>query len=482
MALSSGIKFRCYPTEEQEIVLSKWMGCQRFIYNAKVAEDRYYRSFARKALSLAGETPPVDQQYSRYKNKELTPFLYEVPPEILRNGATRFMGAYSRFFKGLAGRPAFKKRYGRQSVWITRELFSFTTTGKEHEKQGKAIYDHKLIVGKGRHGIGELAFKAHDAYDIPATITISRQADKWFVSFSNEKSGALIPDKEIIDYYSSLTEGQIDTITQGFDRGVATPLAGSCGEEYDFKEIERIRMKKREKRKRHYQKLLARRKPGSNRRKKMGAKAARCSLYQANVRNEFAHQVSRKLVNAKTEIFVFEDLKIKNMTKAPEPKKDNAGNYVRNGGRAKAGLSKAILDSAWGKTKQYVTYKARKQHKLVIVVPPHCSSLECSKCSHTHPDNRSDRLFECQNCGFTGDADTNAAAVIKKRGINKLRDGEIFVKQTKRVMRLKKKERLGQERAEATHGEKDVRRSGGRASAPRSSVSRETPTTTVLAV
>lgn len=95
--MSSGIKFRCHPTCEQKHILSQWMGCQRVIYNAKVAEDRYYRTFSRKALSLAGIMPPVDQEYARFKNRESTPYLYEVPPQILRNGATRFMAAYHRF-------------------------------------------------------------------------------------------------------------------------------------------------------------------------------------------------------------------------------------------------------------------------------------------------------------------------------------------------------------------------------------------------
>jgi hypothetical protein len=53
-------------------------------------------------------------------------------------------------------------------------------------------------------------------------------------------------------------------------------------------------------------------------------------------------------------------------------------------------------------------------------------------------------------------ADYNASLVIKKTGIRMLLDGGISVKQKKRVMRLKKKHRLGQELAEVTHGEKEI--------------------------
>ena len=113
------------------------MGCQRLIYNAKVEEDRYFRTFSRKALALVDLQPPVDQQYAQFKSKELTPYLYEVPSQILRNGATRFMQAYRRYFKGLALRPAFKKKYGKQSVWLTGELFKFVATGKSRNRRNR---------------------------------------------------------------------------------------------------------------------------------------------------------------------------------------------------------------------------------------------------------------------------------------------------------------------------------------------------------
>jgi hypothetical protein len=46
-----GNKFRCYPTQIQKQTLLNWIGCQRYIYNAKVREDQYFRRFARKSLS-----------------------------------------------------------------------------------------------------------------------------------------------------------------------------------------------------------------------------------------------------------------------------------------------------------------------------------------------------------------------------------------------------------------------------------------------
>ena len=52
MSLSSGVKFRAYPTEKLEEVLSLWIGCQRLVYNAKVAENNYFCTYFVTALSL----------------------------------------------------------------------------------------------------------------------------------------------------------------------------------------------------------------------------------------------------------------------------------------------------------------------------------------------------------------------------------------------------------------------------------------------
>ena len=52
MKITNGIKYRLHPDENQAEILSKWIGCQRFIYNAKVEEDR-----ALQKVSFAGRHP-----------------------------------------------------------------------------------------------------------------------------------------------------------------------------------------------------------------------------------------------------------------------------------------------------------------------------------------------------------------------------------------------------------------------------------------
>ena len=382
----------------------------------------------------------------------------------------------------MALRPAFKKKYGKQSVWLTGELFKFVATGKS-KKKSRSIYDHKLVIGTKKHALGELMFKASDEYSVPSTITISKEAGKWFVSFSYEKAIAVVPEEDLLSHYASMGVESLISITQGNDRGTVIPVATDAGDAYDFTDVQTERMLRKERHAKHYQRMMARRKPGSKRRNRASMKAAGCRRYAADVRNDFAHKTSRSFVDSEKEVFVFEDLSVKNMTKAPKPKKDGYGRYLPNGTRSKAGLNKAILESAWGKVRLFTSYKARRVNKVVIVVPPHHTSQECSRCSHTHPDNRLEQaVFECKNCGFTAHADVNAAHVIKMRGIRMLQAGEITVKAAKKTMRLKKKQQLGQELADGMRVGEGRKTDCGVARISLPSMIRETPTTTVLTI
>ena len=147
--MQTGVKFVANPSPELRLTLAKWMGCQRFIYNAKVDEERYFRTFKNHSLSLVGQYPPCDQTYSQFKDKEISPWLYEVPSQILRNGSVRYEQAHSRFRQGLSNRPKRKYKSNRQSVWITNELFRF-------EELTDGGYRLLLISSKGNKVIGEI--------------------------------------------------------------------------------------------------------------------------------------------------------------------------------------------------------------------------------------------------------------------------------------------------------------------------------------
>ena len=58
------------------------------------------------------------------------------------------------------------------------------------------------------------------------------------------------------------------------------------------------------------------------------------------------------------------------MTKRPKAKQDATGRFLPNGAKAKAGLNRTILASAWGQVVTFTRYKALRQGKPVITVPP----------------------------------------------------------------------------------------------------------------
>lgn len=463
-----GNRFRCYPTPEQQQILLQWIGCQRHIYNAKVREDQYFRRFARKSLQHAGQHAPIDQQYSHFKTG-LTPFLADVPSVLLRNGAVLWKQAYGRFFAGLGNRPTTHGKRGRQSVWLTSEVFEFRPV--VDASTGEAA-GYQLHIGTRKFPVGILAFKAHREYRVPASLHLSVHAGRWHVSFNYDDGVPEPSDRDIAVWLAQHDETELRGMTVGLDRGVNLPLAGSDGQKFDFSETQKQRLARQERYKKRWQRRQARRTPGSAGWVKARNRVARYQRYGLDVRRDVAHKASCALADdPRYKLFVFEALRIGNMTARARPAQDAQGRWLRNGARAKSGLNKSILASAWGQTQTYLQYKARRQGKLVVSVPPFFSSQECAACGHVHQDNRvSQSVFVCHDCGNTDHADHNAAKVIAMRGVRQMLDGRWEQKEKKRCGITRKK--VGAEGSEPaaptqlTPGEIAVSRRGGNTPAP----------------
>lgn len=471
--MANGFKFRSYPNAAQAQLLLCWIGCQRFIYNAKVGEDRYFRTFAQKSLQHTGQYAPQDQQYAHFISEE-TAWLKEVPSQVLRNGAVRWKQAYSRFYKKLAGRPKIQKKTGTQSVWLTSELFSFEAqTDKE---TGDVSY--RLLIGTKKFPVGEIEYKAHRAFLPPASIILSLDAGRWYVSFSNE-SAPVASKQEIADGLAMMAEADLTGKAIGLDRGVGIPFCGSNGKDFDFLPVQRQRIEKKQAAAKRWQRKLARRDKGGSNRRRAIRKIASLRDYEHRVRHDFAHQTSHAIVaDPYISLIVFEALGVQRMTKKAAPKKDEVGNWIRNNKAAKSGLNSAILGSAWSKTKTCCDYKAQREEKLVIEVPAHHTSQECSRCGHVHPDNRkSQSEFVCQACGFKANADWNASTNIRNRGVRLITSGGYRDKAKKQTMRMRGKEQLGADRSEVTLGEIMVSREDGIPVFVLGSANQETPTT-----
>lgn len=436
--LSSGIKARATLDPVLQDILPHWIGCQRVIYNAKVAEDRL---FAAERRLLLRENPdaivntPLDQQYAHFKDAELTPWLSEVPSQVLRNGAYRWYGAKQRQLKGLAKAPVLRKKHDFNSVLLTNELFRFV------EVVNPQIGDlsHEIEIGTLANPLGRIRFKTKQSYVIPKMIVLRRMGSgKWFVSFCFEHE-ALEPLRmppELAYELNRLDDDDLADAVLALDRNTKDNcLADSEGRQYGFSEVERKRLARKTVGRKRHQRRLARQVKGSKNREKTKKKLAKSHEYGANVRENFAHQTSHTLVEYRYRVYALEGLRIKDMVRKPKAKQDASGKWLRNGARAKAGLNKTILGAAWGKTKTYLSYKAARRNKLCVSVPAPYSSQECSQCGHTHPDNRHEQRFVCLRCKFQCHADTNAALVQKKRAIALIRSGvlEQDAKPRKRV-------------------------------------------------
>jgi putative transposase len=462
--MTTGFRFRAYPDDKVAGVLARWIGCQRFVKNAKVREDRYFRAFQRRFLTFAGQYAPVDQAYSHLigdGNPELlsdgtraeadTLWLREVPSQVIRNGAVRFYQGYQRFYKGLARRPTITRRHGEQSVWLTEGVFRFRPV---IDADG-VITGQQLILGTPKHPCGVLPFIVHkgvEAWKVPASIHISVNAGRWHLSFSNDPAEDLsdyVPTaKETLDHLRTIPMGQLIDMAIGLDRGVVVPLMGAGvrsgegsveGKAFDFLPVQRDRFDKKQARRARWQRISARRVKGSKNRRKANHQAARAGLYAADVRKDFAHQTSRTLVGSPAKpspikLFVFEALKVKNMTASAAGTVAEPGKKVAQ----KRGLNRSILASAWGDLKLFTKYKALAAGKLCIEVPAHHSSQECSACGHTHAGNRPDQgRFLCQRCGHAENADVNAGRVIAWRGVLAVASGSYALKAKKKVGTLR---------------------------------------------
>ena len=404
----TGIKFQAKPTSEQASILRQWQGCQKFIWNAKCDEDRYLRAYAKRYLPV-GIYPEPDQSYSQYKDKTLSPWLFDCPSQILRNGTTNWYNTYRKFIKGICGRPKRKRGSGQGSVHLTKELFRL------FKEDGRWV----LEIGTKSKLLGRLNVKFHRSFKVPKSIYIKRNHDRWSVSFCYEDGMSDDYMREAhFRHLQGETREQLETKVIGIDRGIKRPVQfGETEINYTPEQVKKMRGHERHIK--QLQRRLSRQHKGSKRYSKTGARIASKKSKQANIRHDFAHKASHQMVNTEKSVLVFENLKIKNMSKSAKGTAENHGKRVAQ----KSGLNRSILAIGWHIIQSFTEYKAERAGKAVFYISPHHTSQECANCGHTHADNRkSQALFQCVRCHHTDHADNNASAIIKKRAINLILD------------------------------------------------------------
>jgi len=386
-------QYRLYPTTAQVAALDVILWRCRDLYNAGLQERQEAWRLAHKSLSCfeqINELPALKAVCPEYK---------AVPSQVLQDTLRRLDKAFAAFFRRVkAGQTPGFPRYQSRSRYT-----SFTYPSAQNWRRD----GDRLVLT----GIGAVKIRLHRPLTgTIKTVTIRRDGDQWYVSFS-----CVLP----VDPLPANDQAV------GVDLGLLHFATLSTGEQIANPRYLRRALAKLATAQQH----LARCKRGSHRRNRAKACVTRLHRQVRNQRGDFLHQQSRRLVDRYGTI-VFEDLAIVNLTKRPAPKVDDAASaeagepvYAPNGAAAKAGLNKSILDAGWGQFTQLCTVKAAWAGRQVLFVDPKFTSQLCSQCGAIHKKTLAERWHSCA-CGCELDRDHNAAINILRRG-TRLQDGTV---------------------------------------------------------
>ena len=153
---------------------------------------------------------------------------------------------------------------------------------------------------------------------------------------------------------------------------------------------------------------VSRKKRGSSNRKKAVAHLAKAHRKLANIRHDFLHQTSNRLVG-RAEAIVTEKLHISNMTRSAKGTIEKPGKNVRQ----KGGLNREILDTAPDLFLQMLRYKAEEAGiaYLEVSTKAHAPSQTCHGCGRRVKKILAQRRHRCE-CGAECGRDENAARVL----------------------------------------------------------------------
>jgi putative transposase len=187
----------------------------------------------------------------------------------------------------------------------------------------------------------------------------------------------------------------------GVDRGVTVSVALSTGEMLSVPALSPARQR----RVRRLQRKLARAKRGSARRARVKLAIAKLKARQVDMRMDWAEKTTTDLAR-RFDLIRVEHLNIKGMTRSARGTAQAPGRNVAQ----KAGLNRGILASCWGLLVRRLQDKAPGR---VEKVNPAYTSQRCPACGHVAAESRkSQALFACVACTYTGNADVNAAINI----------------------------------------------------------------------
>ena len=355
-------KYKLDPTPEQAEKLDWTLWRCRELYNAALEERK--EAWRMRQVSLTY----YDQQNQLPAIKELRPEYRDIHTHVLQDVVRRLEKAMHAFFRRVKngekpGYPRFQSRTRYHS-------FTYGEYGN-----GARLDGGLLSLSK----IGRVAIRLHRPWEgMPKTVTLSREADGWYACISCADVPA-----------HPLPRAGQET---GIDVGLKVFLITADGAS-----IENPRhYRKAEQQLARAQRRIARRTPGSHRRRKAVALLKRHHQRIQRQRRDFHHKTALALLK-QYDVIYLEDLQVRNL--------------VRN-----SHLAKSISDASWGLFRTILAGKAACAGKRVSAVPAQYTSQDCSGCRQRVPKSLSMRTHVCPSCGLVLDRDENAALNILRAG------------------------------------------------------------------
>lgn len=291
--------------------------------------------------------------------KKDKPWYYEVSKCAPQYALRQLREAWDRCFKKISGVPQFKKK-GKHD--------SFTLDGSIKILSSNKIKIPIIGVVKTYERLPQL--------DLVKNVTITRQADKWFISFKIEAEELTTTSSDIV----------------GVDLGIKALAVLSTGKVIDGAKSYR----KAEKKLGKLQREVSRKVKGSNNRAKAVTKLAKAHARIANIRKDTLHKLTTYLSKNHTVVGI-EDLNVSGML----------ANYK---------LAKAIADMGFYEFRRQLDYKCKLYgSKLIVIDRWFGSSKTCSNCGCVKESlSLAERTYYCGECNFSIDRDLNAAINIER--------------------------------------------------------------------
>lgn len=365
----------------------------RYVWNLAVEQHSHWQPGRKRAPGFAEQCRQLTE--ARRENEWLREGNADVQQQALKD----FAKAKNARFNSGFGEPTWRKKFRHEGFRVigTDRVAEFNddATAKVNPKTGKQVMGRSVVVHKLNRrwaqvkvpGCGWVRFRLSRP-ELPGakTFRVTFQGGQWHAAF------AVIP--EPID-----APGTGEVI--GIDRGVTITAALSDGRKLNCPQLtvkERAQIRK-------HQRRAARAPKGSERKTAEYAKVARLRAREAGRRKDWCEKTSTMLART-CDLVRFEKLNIKNMTRSAKGTGEEPGKRVRQ----KAGLNRAILAQGWGLLRQRTEDKAPGR---VEDVPAAYTSLRCSACGWVDKNSRKSQAeFVCSFCGFTCNADSNAAVNV----------------------------------------------------------------------